>query len=117
MHSFDLDSTYRAEAYETPDTRIGEIYHVLKNKIGTGSVSTPVARFFVWRPLLIEVNEHWRIDCFVRNHPLADNPEKLAKLLTDKLQELGLCDLPIWTSWHLSSEVGGERRGNLWEDD
>jgi hypothetical protein len=117
MHRFDLDETYRAEADEALETRIGEIFHVLRHRVGSGSVSTPVARFFVWRPIIIGTNPHWRIDCFIRNHALADDPEKLAKLLTDKLQELGLVDLPTWTSWNLSSEVGGERRGDLWEDD
>jgi hypothetical protein len=65
---------------------------------------------------MMGTNPHWRIDCFVRDHPLADKPERLGKLLTDKLQELGLCEEPIWTSWYVSSEVGGERRGELYDD-
>ena len=118
MFEFDLNNTYRADFKETPDVRIGQIYHVLPNKVGTGSVSTPVARYFAWQPEYIEgVNPHWRIDCFVRDHQLAGDPKEMAKLLTAKLQELHWCDLPIWVSWHKSSELGGEKLGDLWEAD
>jgi len=116
LHSFDLDKTYRAEGQETAETRIGEIYHFLRNKVGSGSVSTPVARYFVWRPRpTIGFNPHWRVDCFVRKHKLSGDPKILSKLLTTNLQELGLCDLPIWVSWHKNEELGGEALGDLFE--
>ena len=118
MYEFDLNKTFCADAEEKTEVRVGQIYHVLRNKVGTGSVSTPVARYFVWHPNYIEgVNPHWRIDCFVRDHKLSGDPQEMAQLLTAKLQELGLCDLPIWVSWHKSSELGGEKLGNLWEED
>lgn len=116
MHRFDLCETYRAEAEVAPDTRIGEIYHVRRNTVGKGSVSTPIAGFFVWRPNILYAKPHWRVDCFVRDHPLAEDPKGLGRMLTDKLVELELCEEPIWTSWYVSSEAGGERRGDLWDD-
>ncbi|WP_124087450.1 hypothetical protein [Pseudogemmobacter humi] len=116
MLRFDLDDTFYADAEEMANVRIGEIHHILRNKVGTGSVSTPVARYFAWRPKNIEgCNPHWRIDCFVRDHKLSGDPQTMAKLLTANLRKLGLCDLPIWISWHQCSEHGGEKLGDLWE--
>lgn len=116
-HKFDLDGNYWAQGQQTAETRIGEIYHVRRNHIGSGSVSTPIAKYFVWRPPYIEgVNSHWRIDCFVRKHKFSGNPKRLAKLLTSNLQDLGLCDCPIWVSWYKSEELGGEKVGHLFEE-
>ncbi|WP_269583550.1 hypothetical protein [Roseibium sp. Sym1] len=118
MHKFDLNEIYRAEGDETTETRIGVIYHALRNKIGSGSISTPIARYFVWRPNDVEgFNPHWRIDCYAMKHKLSSDPKMLARLLTDKLREIGLCDLPVWVSWHESTELGGEKLGDLWEED
>jgi hypothetical protein len=118
MQEFDLNKTFRANVKETTEVRIGDIYQVRRNIFGTGSMSTPVARYFAWRPEYTEgVNPHWRIDCFVRDHKLSGEPREMAQLLTAKLQELGLCDLPIWVSWHKSSELDGEKLGDLWEAD
>ncbi|MEM8837342.1 MAG: hypothetical protein AAGE89_04555 [Pseudomonadota bacterium] len=118
MHKFDLNDIYQAEGRETSDTRIGEIRHVLSFGNEGGARLTPIATYFVWQPGYIEcVNPHWRIDCYVRKHKLSDDPKTLAKLLTAKLLETGLCDLPVWTSWHESTELGGEALGDLWEED
>ncbi|MEP1537364.1 MAG: hypothetical protein ABJQ34_15435 [Paracoccaceae bacterium] len=117
MHKFELNKKYHARGNETEHSRIGEIYHVSRNTFGGGSVSTPIARYFAWRPEYIEgVNPHWRIDCFVREHKLAGNPKKLAQMLAAKLVEHEHCGNPIWISWHKSIEVGGEKRGELFEE-
>lgn len=117
MHKFDLDGTYRAQGQETTETRIGDIYHVRWNHSGSGSVSTPIAKYFVWRPPYIEgVNSHWRIDYFARKHKLAGNPKRLARLLASNLQALGLCAPPIWVGWYKSEELGGEKVGDLFEE-
>lgn len=117
MHKFELNDTFRAEGSETSETRIGEIYHVLRNKTGSGSVSTPIAKYFVWRPSYSEgISPHWRVDCFFKKHKLSGDPKAMSKMLVSNLQSSGLCDTPIWISWHYSAEIGGEQVGDLFGD-
>lgn len=96
MHRFDLNKKFHARGSETSETRVGEVYHVRRNRIGSGSVSTPIARYFVWRPEYIEgAAPHWRIDCYFKKHKLAGDPKTLSRLLANNLQNAGLCDAPI----------------------
>jgi hypothetical protein len=118
MHKFELTNKCYAKGNETEFTRIGEIFHTKRNTFGTGSTSTPIARYFAWRPEYIEnVNPHWRIDCFVREHKLAGNPKNLTQLLANELVTHKLCDTPIWIGWHKVLELGGEAKGELFEFD
>lgn len=118
MHRFDLNEKFHASGSETSEARIGEIYHVRRNWIGSGSVSTPIARYFVWRPEYTEgVAPHWRVDCYFRKHKLAGDPKSLSRLLCNNLQNAGLCEAPIWVSWHESDEISGESIGTLFADD
>ena len=118
MHKFDLDRQFWAMGDESGQTRIGEIHHISRNKTGDGSVSTPVCRYYVWRPEYTEgVHPYWRIDCFVREHPLAGEPSELAKMLASQMIKHGLIEEPIWNSWHKSTELDGEAMGELFEDD
>lgn len=118
MHRFDLNAKFSAIGSETSETRIGEIHHVRGSRGGSGSVSTPIARYFVWRPEYIEgAAPHWRIDCYFKKHKLAGDPKTLSRLLANNLQNAGLCDTPIWVSWHRSDEISGESIGTLFTDD
>ncbi|MEP0153481.1 hypothetical protein [Pseudophaeobacter sp.] len=82
MHRFDLNAKFSAIGSETSETRIGEIYQVRGSRGGSGSVSTPIARYFVWRPEYIEgAAPHWRIDCYFKKHKLAGDPKTLSRLL------------------------------------
>lgn len=96
----------------------GEVYHIVKNRHG-GSISTPIARFFVSSPpLSVEgFNDHRRVDCYVRKHELAPEQRWLAKRLTDSLIERGVVTQPIWLSWHSSVEISGEALGEVFDLD
>lgn len=50
----------------------GEVYHIQRNRSG-GSVSTPVARYFISTPPSEAegFHLHRRLDCFVQKHRLA----------------------------------------------
>ena len=115
MPRFALDRTYEAECQVGETFRAGEIYHVIRNKHG-GANSTPIARFFCSRPVFIEgFHAHWRADCYVRQHKLSPSPEWLGKELVAALRREDICTEPIWVSWHSSSELGGEARGEVFE--
>ena len=117
MQRFDLDKQFSADCVVTDKTRIGEIYHVARNWAG-GSISTPIARYFVWRPVFVEgYNEFWRVDCFVRQHDLSPDPMKLGETLIAALIREGLCNEPIWVSAHASKELGGKEYGEVFTDD
>ena len=51
-----------------------------------GATLTPVAHYFAWRPEFIEgFHAYWRVDCFVRKHPLSPKPMYLGKALVAAL--------------------------------
>ena len=110
MHNYNADCNARGD-----EIRIGEVYHVVRNNAG-GSTSTPIARYFVWRPTYLEgFNEHWRIDCYVREHTLSPDAKTLGLALRDALNRESLCDSPCWVSWHRSNEIGGEPMGEVFD--
>jgi hypothetical protein len=96
----------------------GEVFHIERNKDG-GSVSTPVARYFVSvAPLGAEnFHPHQRLDCFVRKHRRAPRGGWLAKRLTNLLVENGVLAQPIWIGWHEAKEIGGEALGDVFDYD
>jgi len=117
MKPFDLDKTYWADCTTTGEIHIGEAYHIVRNSSG-GSVSTPIARYFVWPPPYIEgCFKHTRVDCFVRDHELSPAPDFLGKLLVTGLIREGLLQEPFWLSFHKSDEIGGLAYGEVFGDD
>ena len=115
MKRFSLGSTYEADCQEGTQCHSGEIYHAARNAQG-GGVLTPVARYFCWHPRFAEgFNKHWRVDCYVREHPLAPDAEWAGKALVTALIGQQLCSEPIWLSWHKSSELGGTAYGQVFE--
>lgn len=117
MKRFAVDASY--EAWYQPDEAFGsgELHHVARNRSG-GTNLTPIARFFCTRPEFTEgFNQHWRVDCFVRSHELAPDPQWAGKALAAALKREGYCSEPLWVSWHSSSEIGGEAQGEVFEND
>jgi hypothetical protein len=108
--------------YITPDAdgafRQGQILHVKRNAVGGGSVATPVGRYFAWRPDIGAEGYHpyWRLDCFVRDHELAPAEDWLARQLADALLGSGIVSEPLWLGWHRATEMGGEARGEVFND-
>ena len=97
--------------------RAGLVYHIARNEAG-GSLSTPVARYFVWRPEHVEgYHKYWRVDCFVQKHELAPQPMTLGELLVSALLREGLCNEPIWMSAHSSDGEKGKAYGQVFWDD
>jgi hypothetical protein len=98
--------------------RNGMIFHVERNASG-GSVSTPIARYFTTRPDVGAegYHSHERIDCIVRDHPLAPAEDWLGRQLADVLLARQVVTEPIWVSWHRATEIGGEARGHVFDFD
>jgi hypothetical protein len=96
----------------------GEAYHIERNRHG-GSVATPIARYFISRPKIGAegLHPHLRLDCFVRRHELSPSPEWLARRLADVLIAHGALAEPAWVSWHVSEEIDGESRGEVFDLD
>jgi hypothetical protein len=93
----------------------GEVRHVARNGGGFGVVQTPIGQFF-GRPLKGQdgLRPHERIDCVVRKgHRLSPDPAELGRRLATALEEAGIARQPLWISWHVAGEVGGEARGEL----
>jgi hypothetical protein len=82
MTRLDLNPEYSADCTIADKSRPGEIYHVNRNVVGSGATLTGVARCFAWQPDFIEgYNRYWRVDCFVKRHPLASEPMFLGDAL------------------------------------
>jgi hypothetical protein len=97
MRRFDINATFGADCVVSDEARAGEVYHFARNLAG-GAILTPIARYFVWQPQFVEgFHRHWRVDVFVRQHPLS--PE------------------PIWMSAHRSEELKGKAYGEVFSDD
>ena len=117
MNRFPIMPGYDGICDLLQDARVGEVYHVVYNSAG-GSNSTPIARFFASRPKFIEgFNAHWRLDCFVREHALAPDPALLGDALLQALIANRVLEVPVWVSWHRSSELGGKALGEVFEVD
>jgi hypothetical protein len=117
MERFDLNDIFQAECLILEEVRIAEVYYLARNSAGRGH-TTPVARFFVWRPVFIEgFNPYWRVDCFVRQHQLSPQPMLLGDVLVIALVRERLCAEPIWTSAHRSDELEGRAYGDVFSDD
>ena len=114
--SIDLSETFTAKP--DADATRGQVFHVARNQRG-GSMWTPVARYFAWRPDVgpEDYRPHWRLDCFARDHELAPDPEWLGNALADTLVHQNVISEPLWTSWHRSQELGGEARGVVFDLD
>jgi hypothetical protein len=98
----------------------GQIVHVADNKGGFGQVWTPIAKYYVRRwsagPLdgvSENIRPHTRIECFVREHKLAPDPELLAKQLLTVLVDAKKVSEPIWLSWLRYQELGGVPQGEV----
>lgn len=98
--------------------RSGIVFHIKRNAVGSGWVSTPIARFFVTRPDIGAegYNLYERLDCYVRDHPLSPDDGWLARRLADALLAEGVVTEPLWIGWHHARESGGEARGQVFED-
>lgn len=101
------------------DYMFGEILHIRRNKIGSGSVSTPVARYFVTTAKTAAEGffRHQRLDCFVSNHWLVWRPKSLARDLLAALKMRGIVAEPVWLAWHVVSKHGGAPFGELFDLD
>lgn len=117
MQRLEINERLEADCVAHDGSRVGEVYYVQRNRAG-GATLTPIARYFAWRPEFAEnFHPHWRIDCYVRKHRLAPNPESVGRALTQTLLRQGLIDEPVWTSWHTSRELKGEASGEVFDLD
>jgi hypothetical protein len=117
MKRFDITDTFRANCVVSDSACAGEIYHVARNASG-GALLTPIARYFVWQTEFVEgFHQHWRVDCFVRQHKLSPEPMSLSELLVAALVREKLCTEPIWMSARESDELNGKAYGEVFSDD
>ena len=117
MQRFTVDHMHEAQITLGDQFFWGEILHGARNASGGGNF-TPIANFFGTRPVYAEnFKDHWRIDCFVRKHPLSPNPKQLGLALVEALKTNQLCKDPIWVSWHSNEELGGEAFGEVFDFD
>lgn len=118
MRRFDVMPDYEADCPIIQDeVRIAEVYHYERNAAG-GSVRTPIARYFAWKPEYAEnFHDHWRIDCYVRQHERSPDPKTLGRTLRNALIRESLCSEPCWVAWHRSEAIGGEAAGDVYDLD
>jgi hypothetical protein len=117
MKRFEINSSLAGDCVVSADARAGELYHVVKNGAG-GSMMTPIARYFVWRPEFVEgFRKHWRVDCYIHDHKLSPSERTLKEMLIPALKKEGLCEEPVWLSLHQSKEVDGLAFGQVFEED
>jgi hypothetical protein len=119
MKRFDVSTDFSADCTIAEKSRSGTIYRVQARNAAGGKMLTPVALYFAWQPDFVEgYNRHWRVDCFVKRHPLAPGePMKLGHALIAALRREDLCEEPIWLSSHRSDDEKGEAFGNVFEDE
>ena len=116
----ELDTNFYATSDSEGGFRSGEIFHIERNQQGgSGSVNTPIARYFVTRPQVGAegVHRHWRVDCFVSRHRLAPREDWLAERLIKALLQSALIAEPIWLSWHRLAKTSGKAFGELFDLD
>jgi hypothetical protein len=115
MRRFAITDTLEAQCIPSSESIAGEIFYVERNAAG-GANLTPIARFFAWHPEFVEgFHAHWRVDCFVRVHPLSTDPASLAKALVETLMRESLCSEPLWASWHRCEEINGKAIGKVFD--
>jgi hypothetical protein len=115
---FDISSDLCADCQVSEAARIGHVYHVARNSIGSGMMLTPIANYFVRVPEPKEgFVKHWRVDCFVRRHKLAPRLEKLADSLVRALKKEKLCEEPIWITYYEYDEIGGQAYGEVFDNE
>ena len=100
MKRFDLNTDFSADCTIAEKSRSGTIYRVQGRNTAGGKMLTPVALYFAWQPDFVEgFNRHWRVDCFVKRHPLTPGePMILGRALIAALKSEDLCEEPIWLS-------------------
>jgi hypothetical protein len=112
---FAINERFTADCVESERSRAGEIYDVVLNSAG-GATLTRIARYFCWRPSLVEgFHRHWRVDCFVREHPLSPSEISLATDLVKSLMREGICSEPILVSAHRSKELESAAFGEVFD--
>jgi hypothetical protein len=112
---FAITPDFDAVCIITAEAVAGEVYHVERNTSG-GANSTQVALIFAWRPQHVEnFHPHWRVDCFVRIHPLSPDPAMLGKAVAEALLRESVCSEPLWVSWHRSEEIRGKAFGEVFD--
>lgn len=117
MQNLELSRDFYAKPSET-GFGSGEIYHIERNEAG-GSLSTPVARYFVTNPAIPAEGyfPHQRLDCFFGQISFVSDPRQLTKRLFGSLQKLGVINEPAWIGWHVSEELAGMPLGEVWDFD
>ncbi|WP_069058161.1 hypothetical protein [Sinorhizobium sp. RAC02] len=118
MNDLDLSPDFYINWSAGDDFRSGQIYHFKRNKTG-GSLSTPVARFFITSARIAAEGffPHHRLDCFISNTELVLKPEQLARDLFEALKSSGLVGEPTWLGWHVAEERGGAPYGEVFDFD
>jgi hypothetical protein len=118
MMGFQINEHFSADGVISERSRAGRIFHIRRNRVGSGMILTAVARYFVWQPEFVEgYHRHWRVDCFVQRHVLAPEPMPLGEALVNALIRERLCDEPIWLSVHRCDDEKGKAYGKVFEDD
>lgn len=117
MKRFSVTDTFDVACVTTSESAAGEVFRVERNAAG-GAYRTPIGKFFAWHPEFVEnVHPHWRVDCFVRKHPLAPDPASIANALAGALLREFICSEPLWVSWHRSEEISGKAYGEVFDFD
>lgn len=119
MNDLDLSPDFYVEWSANRDFSSGKIFHIERNRRGSGSMSTPVGRFFVTDARIPAEGffPHKRLDCFVSNTKIVSSPERLARDLYQALRKRDLLDEPAWLSWHVSKEQDGVAYGEVFDFD
>ena len=113
-----LTDEYEASCAVSEEFSVGEIFHVARNHAG-GANSTPIARYYVHKDMFDAegFHDHWRIDCYVKEHALSPRPLTLGKALVAGLIREELFPEPMWLSVHRSKELEGRAFGEVFDLD
>lgn len=118
MKTISVTKDFEARLSIFEQTLAGEVFHVVRPTAGGGANLTPIARYYGHRPEFLDnFNEHWRIDCYVRDHPLAPDHRFLGERLTEALVREGVITQPVWMSAYRSSGESGRAYGEVFSDD
>lgn len=118
MKTIAVTKDFEASLPLLDQTLAGEVFHVTRPSAGGGATLTPIARYYGYRLEFIEnFNKHWRIDCYLRDHPLAPDHRFLGERLAEALVREGLITEPVWMSAFRSSGECGRAYGEVFSDD
>ncbi len=118
MKTIAVTKDFEASLPLLDQTLAGEVFHVTRPSAGGGAILTPIARYYCYRLEFIEnFNKHWRIDCYLRDHPLAPDHRFLGERLAEALVREGLITEPVWMSAFRSSGECGRAYGEVCSDD